>query len=637
MFEKMSGESKDIVKDHVEKLKKLFPEVVSEGQVDFDKLKDILTEVDPNEIAQDERYNFTWSGKRKSIHIAQQPSKGSLRPVKEKSKNWDKTQNLYIEGDNLEVLKLLQKSYFQKVKMIYIDPPYNTGNDFVYKDDYKDRIENYLEQTGQVDSEGNKLSTNVESNGRFHSNWLNMMYPRLKLARNLLENNGFIAVSISDEELQNLKKLLDEIFGEKNYRNDILVRRYDKNINNQFVDKGLKSLNIGSEHILIYSKNETAVINAIFRKASEDRSKKGYWKGFWNDADRPSMRYDILGYTPNSGQWKWKKNTAEEAIKNYQVYNNKFSNMYTLEQYWKKTGGKLKFIRRRESLTGKNMGVEHWVPPTDKILRSSNWNDLLVSESLSDVSFDSPKSTIMLSNLLKMLSNKNSLILDFFAGSSSTAHSVMKLNADDGGHRQFVMVQLPEQCNEKSKAYEQGYRTICDIGEERIRRAGEKIRQELAEKREKEGMLSKTMNPDDLDIGFKVFKLDRSNIKEWYADFDHIGEQLDLFENNFVKGRSEEDIVYEIMLKSGLDLNYPIEKVDSHGKNIYNIAYGALFICLDDQITVDVADKLVELKNELNLEKTRVVFKDLGFKDDQTKINVYENLKANGFEELLSI
>ena len=329
----LDGKSKEQLQQNIADLRKLFPEVCCEDKIDFEKLKQILGEyVDNNK----ERYNFTWNGKGQAIKLSQTPSMGTLRPYpcEEESKNWDTTENLYIEGDNLEVLKLLQKSYYGKVKMIYIDPPYNTGKDFIYPDDYRDNIENYKQITGQYDENGNQCTTNAETSGRYHTSWLNMIYPRLRVARTLLNDAGFIAISIGEEEVYNLMKICNEIFGDANFRNILAVRRYDKNLNLQFVEEGLTTMNVGLEYILIYSKNNATKMKAIYKNVSDARSQVGYWKGFWNNADRPSMRYNILGVTPSEGQWKWKKEVADEAIKKYQEYEENFSKKMTLEEYY---------------------------------------------------------------------------------------------------------------------------------------------------------------------------------------------------------------------------------------------------------------------------------------------------------------
>lgn len=621
-MQKINGETLNIINDNIQKLKSIFPEVCNEDRVDFEKLEAILGEYKENGS---DRYNFTWPGKSKAIRIAQTPSTGTLRPGKEESENWNETQNLYIEGDNLEVLKLLQKSYYGKVKMIYIDPPYNTGNDFVYKDDFRDNIENYLEITGQKSNEGKKLTTNTESNGRYHSNWLNMIYPRLKLSKNLLSDDGFIAVSISDEELYNLKKVLDEIFGESNFRNNLLVRRYDKNINTQFADKGLKTLNVGSEYILIYSKTSNGLLNAVYREASDERKESGYWKGFWNDADRPTMRYEILNANISEGQWKWKKEVAEEAVENYKKYVNEFEHKMSLEEYWRLTGEKLKFIRRREGLNGKNKGVEHWIAPSKGILRSSNWNDILVSDSIGkyDLDFSSPKNPILIRELITMLSGKNDIILDFFSGSASTAEAVIRLNYEEGGERKFIMIQIPELVNEKTNAYKLGYRNICEIGKARIRKVGEAIN-----------------DTNVIDKGFKVFKLDSSNINKWdLKDGEDIERKLYEMTENIKEGRTEEDILYEILLKYGIDLNMPIEEHSICGKKVFDIGFGAIIACLDNNVTLDVVKGIGKLKEELSPEENecRVVFLDSGFATDSVKTNAIQILKRYNIEDVKSI
>ena len=626
----LRGESKDILQENIEQLKQLFPEVCCEDKIDFDKLKQVLGEyVDDDK----ERYNFTWNGKGRSLRLSQTPSLGTLRPCKEESKDWGSTQNLYIEGDNLEVLKLLQKSYYGKVKMIYIDPPYNTGHDFVYKDDYNDNLNNYKMLTGQIDSDGNSFSTNQETNGRFHTDWLNMMYSRIRLARNLIAKEGFIAISIAEEELCNLWKMCNEIFGEANFRNILAVRRYDKNLNLQFVEEGLSSLNVGLEYILIYSRNSNTKMKAVYKDASETRSKSGYWKGFWNNADRPTMRYELLGVIPEEGQWKWQKSVAEEAVNNYRNWEEKYSNISSLEEYWVNTGRIKKFIRRNLSGNGKNKGIEHWVPPTEHILRNSNWSDILVSKSIGmDIVFDNPKNIELLKAVCELTNVENhDIILDFFSGSATTAHAVMQLNAEDGGDRRFIMVQLPEVCGEKTEAYKAGYKNICEIGKERIRRAGEKIKAQIEEEN---AQLKIDEEPKKVpDIGFRVFKLDSSNLKKWQPDYDDLEKTLLDSIENYVEGRSELDVVYEIILKMGLDLTYPIDELDVNGRKIYSVAFGALMICLDDHITKEIADGMISLYKEYQPELWKVVFKDNGFENDSAKTNIKEQLKAAGLEE----
>ncbi len=614
----LDGQSKDILSENIFKIKKIFPGVIVDGKIDFEMLKSILGEdIDDSR----EKYSFTWPGKTQAIRESQKQSNGTLRPCKDESKNWDTTQNLYIEGDNLEVLKLLQKSYYNKIKCIYIDPPYNTGKDFVYKDNYADNLENYLKLSGQLSESkggtiGVKLTNNPETLGRYHSNWLNMMYPRLKLARNLLTDDGFIFISISDEEVNNLKKVCDEIFGEENYRNTLFVRRYDKNLNLQFAKNGLKSMNIGLEYILIYSKNFNSKFNPVYRKSNDKRSNEGYWKGFWNNADRPTMRYPILGFEPTEGQWKWKKDVAYEAIKNYEEYIENFSDKYTLEEYWIKTGKSKRFIRRSNG-TGKNMGVEHWVAPSEGILRNTNWSDILVSKKNNlGIPFDSPKSVDLIMELISLFSEDNDeIILDFFSGSSSTAESVIRFNSKNNSSKKFIMVQIPESTTEKSEAYKEGYETICEIGKERIKRAGDQI--------------IKESNNDNLDIGFKVFKLDSSNLEKWDPDYNNIQQSLTV--DQIKKDRTNEDLIYEVMLKYGINLTYPIEQEN----NIYSIGFGALVICLEDNITKDIVDEILNFTNDSST--SRVVFKDSGFKSDANKTNIKEILKTNYIDEFITI
>ena len=443
-----------------------------------------------------------------------------------------------------------------------------------------------------------------------------MMYPRLKLARNLLSDDGFIFISISDEEVNNLKKVCDEIFGEENYRNTLFVRRYDKNLNLQFAKNGLKSMNIGLEYILIYSKNFNSKFNPVYRKSNEKRSNEGYWKGFWNNADRPTMRYPILGFEPTEGQWKWKKEVAYEAIKNYEEYIENFSDRYTLEEYWSNTGKSKRFIRRSNG-TGKNMGVEHWVAPSEGILRNTNWSDILVSKKNNlSIPFDSPKSVDLIMELISLFSDDdNEIILDFFSGSSSTAESVIRFNSKNNSSKKFIMVQIPESTTEKSEAYKEGYKNICEIGKERIRLAGDKIVEEFGD--------------DNLDIGFKVFKLDSSNLEKWDPDYNSIQQSLTI--DNIKEDRTNEDLVYEIMLKYGIDLTLPIEEHD----NIYSIGFGALVICLDDNVTKEIANDILKISK--NSSVSRVVFKDSGFKSDADKTNIKEILRTNHIDEFITI
>ena len=514
----------------------------------------------------------------------------TLRPCREESVDFDNTQNLYIEGDNLDVLKVLRETYLGKVKMIYIDPPYNTGNDFVYNDEFAQGKSEFEQNSGLFDEDGNQtidpMQRNTESNGRFHTDWLNMIYPRLKVARDLLTYDGVIFISIGEEEIHNLKKICDEVFGSSNFRNSFITRRYDKNLNRQFMENGLQTFNIGFEYILCYSK-KAFTFTPIFRQASEERQSSGYWKGFWNDADRPTMRYDILGFTPESGQWKWKKDVALEAIENYKVYVDQYSKTLTLEEYWAHTGKTKKFIRRNPNGRGKNAGVENWIAPSDTVLRNTNWLDLLSSKS--DVTtqdlFNFPKNIDVIKLVLEAGTNKDSIILDFFSGSATTAHAVMKLNAEGGGNRKFIMVQLPELTDEKSEAYKAGYKNICEIGKERIRRAGKKIKEENADK---EGI-------DKLDTGFRVLKLDSSNMEDVYYTPQEFDEQS-LFNENVKPDRSSEDLLFQVMLDLGIELSAKIETRQMAGKNVHFVDGNYLIACFDKDVNESAITEIARLK-----------------------------------------
>ena len=617
--------SRDLELEAREKLKSVFPDCFAEGKLDIDKLLNICGEYIDDDF---EKYEFKWKGKNDCLKLAQRRSAGTLRPCREESVDWENTENLYIEGDNLEVLKILQSSYYRKVKMIYIDPPYNTGNDFVYEDDYKDPIERYKEVTSQT------TKSNPETMGRFHTNWLNMMYPRLRLAANLLRDDGVIFISIDDNEVHNLRKLCDEVFGEENFRNIIATRRYDKNLNRQFMNYGLISMNIGLEFILVYAKSPNTKFMPVFRKtAVGERSSLGYWKGFWNNADRPTMRYDILGYCPESGQWKWKKELANEAVLNYQEYVNNYSQRMTIEEYWEKTGKTKKFIRRNKDGKGMNKGVEHWVAPTDGILRNSNWSDLLASKPISvNVPFDSPKNVDVLKELIELSGTEDGdIVLDFFSGSATTAHAVMQLNAEDGGNRRYICVQLPELCGEKSEAYKAGYKNICEIGKERIRRAGNKI---LAEWREKRPQMENGENESTVppDVGFKVFKLDTSNISAWdgYAvrneGKERLQKRIDEFLEGVKAGRTRLDVVYEIILKTGFPLTAKVETIDINGREVYSIDNETILICLFENVGFEDVEEMAQYA------PAHIVFGEKCFADTSAVKNAKEALRDTGID-----
>lgn len=625
-------ETPDLTSENIEKIAALFPNCITEmldeerstpekkvykRAINFELLKQMLS---PDVVDGDEAYEFTWVGKKAAIVEANKPIRKTLRPCVAESKDWDTTENLYIEGDNLEVLKLLQESYLGKVKMIYIDPPYNTGNDFIYADDFKMESEEWKVESGEWSEEGDRLFKNTDTNGRFHSDWCSMIYSRLLLARNLLSDDGFIAISIGEEESYNLRKISNEVFGDANFRNILAVRRYDKNLNLQFAENGLATMNVGLEYILIYSKNPATKMVAIYKASSDERSQSGYWKGFWNNADRPTMRYDVLGVTPADGQWKWKKEVADEAVANYIEYEKSYSSRMTLEEYWLATGKSKRFIRRKPGGTGKNLGVEHWVAPADGILRNSNWSDLLVSKPAGmDIKFDSPKNTDVLKELVKLFGVRGKdIVCDFFSGSATTAHAVMQLNAEDGGHRKFIMVQLPEPCDEASEAYKAGYKNICEIGKERIRRAGEKIlKEQLANN-------NSTLNSPNskLDIGFRVLKLDSTNMKDvYYAPCDYDQDFLHQMESNIKDDRTDLDLLFGCLIDWGLPLSLPYKSEQIDGCTVHTYNDGELIACFDANVPESVVKEIAQRK------PLRAVFRDSGFASSPEKINMFEIFK----------
>ncbi|WP_152057157.1 site-specific DNA-methyltransferase [Aliarcobacter butzleri] len=637
---KLDGKSMNIIEQNIEKLKEIFPEVFSEGKIDFSKLEEELGSFKTDE---NERYNFTWNGKSEAKKIALTPSTGTLRPCKEESKDWDTTQNLYIEGDNLEVLKLLQKSYHKKVKMIYIDPPYNTGKDFVYKDNFRDNIKNYLEITGQVDSDGNKLSTNSETSGRYHSDWLNMMYPRLKLARNLLKDDGVIFISIDDNEVANLRKLCDEIFGEDNFVAQIpWFKSYGKNESNFFSNnieyifcyaKNIDILNHEDYHFYILKegfhevmdlvnnlKNKNISFKDAEKKLREFYKINAHLKGIkaYNNVDEnykiwrpvsmekpkdPCYFYDIIHpitklpcKKPKKG-WRMPENTAMEYLGNNLII----------------------FGESHETVPNRKYFLEDvkFETPKNFIANSDQGGNDIGKLFNDNQSFDFPKPISIMEYLIKLYQDKNILILDFFSGSATTAHAIMKLNSEDDGNRKFICVQLPE------PIINNDYKTICEIGKERIRRAGEKVKSESGK--------------TELDIGFKVLKLDSSNIKSWDSDFENLETNLLDAVENIKSDRNEEDLLYEILLKYGLDLTLPIEEKEVNGKKLYNIGFGALIICLDSNISIDITDEIIAIKKEYDSEITRVVFKDSGFKNATEKTNIIKTLNQNGIDEVVSV
>jgi len=613
--------SADIVGDNIEKLKQLFPSVFTEGKIDFTALRDELgdeVETDP------EYYRFTWPGKQKAKAEARKPSRGTLRPAPEESVDWDTTENLYIEGDNLEVLKLLQKSYAGKIKMIYIDPPYNTGKDFVYKDNYKDNLANYNEQFNRYDGEGNLKSsaseTNQEGHARYHSNWLNMMYPRLTLARNLLTEDGVIFISIDDNEVENLRRLCNEIFGENNFSDSII---WEKKYAPQ---NDAKWLSANHDYVLIYCKNkEIWRPNPLPRSDKQralyknlDNDSRGDWKPdnlLRKDAQKSGL-YKIV--TPSGRICEPRSGTS------WRVPEYKFKELVEENRIWfGEEGNNIPALKRfisevKDGVTPmtiwKYTDVGHNQEATKQL------RELFDNKAF----FDTPKTVRLIQRLIHIATDSSEIILDFFSGSATTAHAVMQLNADDGGNRKHIQVQLPEPTDPKSEAFKAGYKTIPEIGKERIRRAGKKILEENPKLKGK------------LDIGFKVFKLDESNIKTWETDPEKLEQNL-LMEDVIKEDRSEQDVIYEILLKYGLDLTLPIQEKIANKQILYAIGGGALLVCLDDTITPKTAQAIIDWAGELGAINPQVVFKDSGFANSQDKVNALQLLKSNDIKDVWSI
>ena len=637
-----TGKSKDIIEENISKLKEIFPDIFTEDKVDFDKLKSNLGEyVDESH----EKYNFTWPGKTQAIKESQKQSYGTLRPCMEESRDWDTTKNLYIEGDNLEVLKLLQKGYYNRVKAIYIDPPYNTGKDFIYPDNYADNLDNYLRITGQLledaDEENNniKLTNNPETAGRYHSNWLNMMYPRLKLARNLLTNDGVLILSIDEKELNNLKRICDEIFSEDNCL--LICPRVTKK-----AGKSSEDIAKNNDFLLFYSKSSNFLLYPFehtdegFKYSDEYQNERGKYKlnqtldydtlGYVNSLDYPIEINGNMYYAggvseeeflkrkeenPKDGfRWRWSKELFDFGLKNDFVVIKKYDNY---ERIYTKTYQNAKISKSKNGYEVINVSRTKPLSSlefTENKYSNDNAKKNIVKLFEKNV-FEYSKPIELIKSLIKFTTRDDDLFMDFFSGSATTAQSVLEQNNEDSHSRHFIMIQIPEPTDEKSEAFKEGYDTICEIGKERIRRAGNKIVEESGS--------------NELDIGFKVFKLDSSNLEKWDPDYGNIQQSLTV--DQIKKNRTNEDLVFEIMLKYGIDLTYPIEKYG----NIYSIGFGALVICLDDNITKEVANDIIKL-TELS-STSRVVFKDSGFASDADKTNIKEILRNNNIDEFITI
>ena len=611
---KLRMESPDLTAQNIEKLAALFPNCITEAPdgrggiqraVNFELLKQMLS---PNVIDGDEAYEFTWVGKKAAIVEANKPIRKTLRPCPEESKDWDTTENLYIEGDNLEVLKLLQESYLGKVKMIYIDPPYNTGNDFIYADDFMRSQEEENAQMGMYDEDKNRLFKNTDTNGRFHSDWCSMIYSRLMLARNLLTDDGVIFISIDDNEQENLKKCCDEVFGEANYITQITwEKRYTRSNN----AKMFASL---VDYVFVYRKS--AALSVLRESRSEkndsiysnpDNDPRGVWTSvsYVNPAtreQRPNLCYEIenpitgakISHPTNA--WKYEYTTYKQHVADKKLY-------------WGKNGEN-QYPRLKKFLYEMDGGI---VPANLWYYKDVGTTDAASKELATLIGraiFDFPKSVSLIQKMLDIGTDKNSIILDFFSGSSTTAHAVMSKNAEDSGHRKFIMVQLPEPCDEKSEAYKAGYKNICEIGKERIRRAGDKIKSESP------------MTTQDLDIGFRVLKLDDTNMKDvYYAPDDYDQGMLAGLESNIKDDRTDLDLLFGCLIDWGLPLSLPYKSEKIDGCTVHTYNDGDLIACFDANIPESVVKEIAQRK------PLRAVFRDSGFASSPEKINVFEIFK----------
>ena len=608
MMEHLNMQSMDKVAANVAKIRELFPNCVterinSEGKpehaIDFDMLKQELSDHVVDDLQ--ERYQFTWPNKRKAILAANAPINKTLRPCREESVDFDNTENLYIEGDNLDVLKLLQETYLGKVKMIYIDPPYNTGKDFIYNDDFKQSTEEYIENSGQLDGEGNRFVANTESNGRFHTNWLNMIYPRLKLAKDLLSDDGVIFISIDDNEVENLRKICDEIFGENNFLAQVIWERAFSPKNDA------KFFSVSHDYVLIYARSiEVFSIGLLPRSAESDARYKnpdndphGPWTSDNMTVKSYSANYDYPIRTPNgtiyyppAGRcWFTSKERMQKLIENGAVwFGNNGGNMPRIKRYLSDVQQGMTPIT-----IWKYLDVGHNQEARQELKK-------LFDEK---AYFDGPKPIRLLNRILTIANvKKDEFILDFFSGSATTAHAVMQLNAEDGGKRKFIMVQLPEVCAENSEAYKAGYKNICEIGKERIRRAGKKIKEE------------NPLTTQDLDIGFRVLKCDSSNMEDvYFTPKEYMDKQQSLFVDNIKKDRNDEDLLFDAMLKLDTPLSSKIEKITIAGKTVYNVAQGHLMACFDKNVTDEV---ITAIAKEM---PSYFVMRDSSQADDSVAIN----------------
>ena len=608
----MDGLSINIEQTNLDKLRSVFPECVSEGKLDIDKLLSLCGEYIDNDF---EKYKFEWKGKADCLRLAQKRSTGTLRPCREESVDWDTTQNLYIEGDNLEVLKLLQTAYYRKVKMIYIDPPYNTGNDFVYADDFADPMARYKEVTQQT------TKSNPETMGRYHTNWLNMMYPRLRLAANLLRDDGVIFISIDDVEIDNLKKLCNEVFGEENFVAQFIWQSRQNKDN-----RNITGVSIDHEYVVCYTKQfGHRVFRGTDRKTEQYKNPDNDPRGPWTSANmvglatadaRPNLHYDLINPAdgrnygcPEKG-WRYDRNTMNRLIQEGRII-------------WPDNP---EGRPRKKSFLNE---LSDNLPGFSSIFNTGIYTNTATKEIgglFNRYLFDFPKPVEIIKQLISQVSNADDIILDFFSGSATTAHAVMQLNAEDGGNRRFILVQLPELCDEKSEAYKAGYKNICEIGKERIRRAGKKILEEHAQV---------TMEGDkqSLDVGFRVFKLDTSNLKTWDAtpiedeQLDLLYQRMNTMIHRVKPERTDLDMIYEIMLKLGVPLTYSVTSFSVNNKTVYGVGDDyLLLVCLAEDVRPEDVEQMTEYA------PAKIIISRDSFADDTAMANAYYILRDHGIE-----
>ena len=607
-MDKLRMQTANKADENFKKLAEMFPNAVTET---IDENGEVVRAIDKDVLMQEisckvvdgkeERYQFTWPDKKKSVLLANAPINKTLRPCREESVDFDNTENLYIEGDNLEVLKLLQETYLGKIKMIYIDPPYNTGNDFVYNDDFAQSTDEYLENSGQFDDEGNRLVKNLDSNGRFHTDWLNMIFPRLKLAKDLLRYDGVIFISIDDNEQENLKKCCDEVFGDRNFVAQLVWQRAFSPKNDA------KYISNSHDYVIMYAKNidkfkigrlpRTEEANARYSNPDNDP------RGVWMSSDlsvktyNPATDYPITTpagniINPPSGRcWRTSKEAFDKLVKENRVY---FGEDGTNTPRLKRFLSELKYdgMAPTSILMFKEVG-------------HSQEGSQEVTKLLNVGAFDGPKPTRLLDRLITLANtDKDSIVLDFFSGSATTAHAVMKLNAEDGGHRKFIMVQLPETTDEKSPAYKAGYKNICEIGKERIRRAGNKILEEATQETVNIAKYGESYEVDEimnkyknLDVGFRVLKCDSSNMKDvYYNPAEYEPSLFSRLEDNIKEDRTPEDLLFQVMLDLGVLLSSKIEETTIAGKKVFNVEDNYLISCFDDNVTEEVIAEIAKQK-----------------------------------------